>query len=121
LYGRPNGAVADHPIDVTRIHVPLTVTIGLFAVVISGVISMTFVWHRVVNHVESTTVHLSEADAVSGGGPAYKAEVRAVRVDLDTQLRVQHQKTRKLLKAMTIDCRKRGEGMACRTELPEEE
>jgi hypothetical protein len=57
-----------------------------------------------------------EVAVISGGGLAYKNDVTSVRRDVKDEAR----RTRTAVRKMTLDCKKRGDGFACRVDLPED-
>ena len=109
----------DAGVSVTRLHVPISVVVGIFSVVVGGLVSMTMVWARTVDHGNDHAMHLDAQESMRGGGPAFKLEVATVKAECDKKLQTEHQRMRRLLKAMTFRCETRGQGMDCHVDLPE--
>ena len=116
-----NRQTDEHPINVTRLSVPLPLVAAIFATLLGGIVSMTLVWAKTVGHAGDRTMHVDPEDATKGGGVAYKNDVTATRTDFETRLVQEQKKTRKLLKSMSIRCKKarNGEGFECTTDIPE--
>lgn len=101
-------AQPDSQINISRLVLSAPMVAGMVLVLLSGVVSLALVWFRAENHQDNGSLHLHAPEVISGGGIAYQREVQNV-----------YAKTRKLLKAMTISCKKSAEGMYCRVDLPE--
>jgi len=83
-------------------------TIGVLVTVISF-------YYRTEAHSSNHVVHVDEVGVIAGGGLAYKNDVASVRHDVKDEAR----RTRAAVRKMTLDCKKHGDGFACRVDLPE--
>lgn len=111
----PNGIV-----HVNKLYVPPSMIATIIAVLIGGVASMAAVWWRTTSHAEAREVHVDSREREKGAGVAYKNDVSQLRQDIDKRLADDGRKTRRLIKSMTMSCRKRGENLACSIDLPED-
>jgi hypothetical protein len=120
----------DHPrkfVPLSRIHVPIVVTIGAAIVLGTSLLSIASTWYRISAHTEDQFVHATPAAALSGGGVAYKGDITAVRNDLrETQMtlegkiRDEGQRTRRVVGALKINCTGRpGGDLRCTTTVPD--
>lgn len=106
-------------ISITRLQVPLTLTVGIVLVLLGGVTSFALVWYKTSAHAEDNQTHVDQHDAMSGGGLAYKNDVSSLSTAFERKMVDEQKKTRKLLRAMEINCRSRNGGLACTVTLPE--
>lgn len=109
-------------IPVSQIHIPLPAMVAILVFMLGGVVSMTLVWAKSTD----PALHLEPIIVTSGGGVAYKNEVKNVRQDFKDALLDEHRATRRMLLQMTFRChRPPGAGAAdldCRVSyLPEPE
>jgi hypothetical protein len=105
--------------SVTRLHVPLPVMITVLVFMLGGVVSVTLVWGKTTEHRDDKHVHIDETEAIQGGGVAFKSDVAAVRTEFEQKMTGEYQKTRKMLKAMTIGCTTKHGALTCKVDLPE--
>jgi hypothetical protein len=101
-------------VPVGRLTVPLGTMAALIAVLAGGVVSVSGAWYAALAHSGDKVVHLDQARAVTGGGPAYERGVEAA-------ITASTRKMRAILRTMVIRCSKAGTGFGCTVELPEDE
>lgn len=106
-------------VDVRKVWVPVTLLGALFMAVVSG----TLVYARLIDHVQSQTVHLDPNRVTEGGGLAYKNDVASLRNDLKWSLIEEQRRMRRLLRGATITCIRHSTQGGCsswRIDLPED-
>lgn len=114
-----DAVIDNRVVDVRKVWVPVTLLGAIFAAVVSA----TLVYARLIDHMQSGTVHLQPDKVVEGGGVAYKADVSALRNDLKWALIGEQKSMRKLLRGATLTCmrtRTNGGCVSWKIELPEE-
>lgn len=109
-------------VSVTDLHVPLPLTIGVLVVLLGGVTAFSLVWYKTSAHAEESSVHVDAAEAMRGGGVAYKNDVVQARSDMQQMVLGEGKKTRRMIKGMHFVCHKTREGdIACgKVELLED-
>ena len=103
-------AQPDSTVNISRVVLSAPMVGALLLVLLSGVASVALVGFQGQVHQADKAIHLNADQVTAGGGVAYRQEIAA-----------SYAKTRRLLKAMQITCRKQGDGLACRIDLPEGE
>lgn len=103
-------------VSVDKVNMPIVMGIALLTAVLGGVVSLTLAWGHTSDHVANEHVHINETKAIEGGGIAFKKDVY-------DRISAESKKTRKLLRDMTLECRKTADGgFGCRvSNLPDPE
>lgn len=100
-------------VSITKVHVPLLITIGLLVAIGSIVSAAVAIWFKSDNHATDKHAHINKDESQAGGGVAYKADVQAINYRLERvvdELRQMHE----AYKRQILRCRKCDEGFCCR-------
>ncbi len=99
-------------VNIARVRVPLIMTLTLIVVCCGAVLSFAFAWSTATSHAANRAIHADEAQSLAKGGVAYSSDVRSA-------IATEGERTRRLIRAITINCAKRGTEFNCTVSLPE--